>query len=178
MKKLFIFAAVILAVIPAMAFADFQIGGVAMYKGDVSEISNGITLNDFTFGLDTRLNISILQGSLAAVYYPEDLSAVVPLPPSLTVLTDIGLCFDVLFLRLGAGVGPNFYIALANTPGSPQDAVPIGLNFKLAADINIGSFAIGLVGYWYMSSISDFTKPNFFDYTRPWVGVSALFKLF
>jgi hypothetical protein len=34
------------------------------------------------------------------------------------------------------------------------------------------------VGYYYVNSLSDFAEPDFFSRARPFVGVSALFKLF
>ena len=178
MRKILIVALVLIVVAPAM-FADLQIGGVAMYKGDVATINaSGLGLNDFTFGLDARLNLGILQGSVAALYYPADVTPVAPLPSSLMVLTDVGLCIDVLFIRIGAGIGPNFSVALEDRGPAGTNYLPVGVNLKLAGDVNLGSFSVGLVGYYYVDSFSAFAEPNFFSRARPFVGVSALFKLF
>jgi hypothetical protein len=120
MKKILIAALVLFALVPAATFADLQIGALALYKGDVSTLSvSGLGLNDFTFGLDARLNLGILQGSVAALYYPADTTAAAPIPASLLALTDVGLCIDILFIRIGAGIGPNFSVPLENVAASP-----------------------------------------------------------
>jgi hypothetical protein len=112
------------------------------------------------------------------LYYPEDSAGPVVLPASLSVLTDIGLSLDILFFRFGAGIGPNFMFALSETDWTSEQPIPVGLNLKLSADVNLGKFSLGLVGYYALQSFSDLGKPNFFDRARPWVGISALFKLF
>jgi hypothetical protein len=178
MKKLGILVLVMVAVIPAFAFADFQIGGVAMYKGEPASVTvKSLGIDDFTFGVDARLKFSIIQGSLAVLYYPEDANGA-GLPASLMALADIGLSFDILFVRLGAGVGPNFTLALGDSNWTEQSPIPLGMNVKLSAEVMLGKISLGLVGYYAINSFSDLTRPNFIDYTRPWVGVSALFKLF
>ena len=46
MKKLLL--VLFIAIIPAMAFAQFQIGGTALYSGDITAISSGpISAGDF-----------------------------------------------------------------------------------------------------------------------------------
>ncbi len=179
MKKLGILVLILVAFIPAFAFADFQIGGVAMYKGDpMGATVSSIGLNSFTFGADARLKLAIFQGSLAVLYYPADATAPAAIPASLMALADVGLSFDILFLRLGVGVGPNFTMALGQNEWTDTTPVPVGLNGKLSAEIMLGRVSLGVVGYYFVSSLSDFARPNFVDYTRPWVGISALFKLF
>jgi hypothetical protein len=178
MKKLGILVLILIGV-SAMAFADFQIGAVGMYKGDpLGATASTLGLNDFTFGADARLKLSIFQGSLAVLYYPEDSSGPVALPASLMALTDIGLSFNILFLRIGAGVGPDFTLALGQNDWTAQSPIPVGLNAKVSAEVMLGKISLGLVGYYFISSISDLAKPNFVNYTRPWVGISAMFKLF
>ncbi len=178
MKTRVLVITILLVFVSAATFADLQIGALAMYKGDPSTLSvSGLGLQDFTFGLDTRLNLGILQGSVSALYYPADITATDPMPASLVALTDVGLCLDVLFIRLGAGIGPNFSIPLeSSTPA--RDALPVGVNLKLAGDVMLGSFSFGLVFVYYVNSFEDFAAPNFFQLARPIVGVSALYKLF
>jgi hypothetical protein len=177
MKRILLAVLIIAVFAPALTFADLQIGAVAMYKGDPATISvSGLGLQDFTFGLDARLNLGLLQGSLSALYYPADISTVTPIPASLVALTDIGLCIDILFFRLGAGIGPNFFIALEDT--EDPDALPVGVNLKFTGEVMLGSFSLGLVGYYYVSSFSDFAEPDFFSRAKPFFGVSALYKLF
>jgi hypothetical protein len=178
MKIRILAISVLLVFVSAATFADFQIGAVAMYKGDPSTLSaSGLGLQDFTFGLDTRLNLGILQGGISALYYPADITTAGPIPASLVALTDIGLCLDILFIRIGAGIGPSFSIPLES--GAPvRDALPVGVNMKLAGDVMLGDFSLGLVFVYYVNSFSDFAEPEFFRLARPFIGVSVLYKLF
>ena len=170
MKKLII--VLVIALLPALAFADidFQIGGTAMYKGFLSDIldgPDGITLQDFTYGAEARLNFGFIQGAAAGLYYPDEFA------PSLIVLTDIGLTLDLAIIRLGAGIGPNFYIPLEGT----ADGVPIGLNLKGAVDLQLGKLSLGVVGYYYLASLEDLNA-DLFETAQPWVGLTLLYKLF
>jgi len=170
MKKILV--VLLIAIIPAFAFAlEFQLGGTAMYKGLVSNLESGEVpgLDDFTYGAEARLKFGLLQGSLAGLYYPgpgEDHS-------SILLMTDVGIAVDVLFLRLGAGLGPNLNIGIQGTP----DGVPVGFNVKAAVDAQFGRFSIGAVAYWYVSTLSSI-GPDLFKESTPWIGLTALFKLF
>src|SRR5512142_1439414 len=126
MKKLGILVLIMIAFIPAFAFADFQIGGVAMYKGEPLGVTvSSLGLNSFTFGADARLKLSIFQGSLSVLYYPADTTAAAALPASLMALADVGLSFDILFLRLGVGIGPNYTVALASNDWTANTPLPL-----------------------------------------------------
>ncbi|MCX7029866.1 MAG: hypothetical protein NTU62_07055 [Spirochaetes bacterium] len=170
MKKLIV--VLMIALLPTLAFAlDFQIGGTAMYKGLLSDLEEGaaatLTFDDFTFGGEARLNFGLLQGAAAVLYYPDEVA------PSLVVLTDIGLTLNLAIVRLGAGIGPNFYIPLEGT----VDGVPIGLNLKGAVDLQLGKLSLGVVGYYYLASLSDL-KAGLFETAQPWLGLTLLFQLF
>jgi len=169
MKKILFFL-ILVAVIPAFAFADFQIGAIAMVKGTAASIqTGGIKANDFTYGGEARLNLGILQGGVSALYYPADAD----MPASIVALTDVGLALDIWFIRLGAGLGPNFYSQLQNSGGTRP--LSVGLNMKLAGDINLGSISVGVVAYYYLNSLSDLRTAG---KARPWVGLTAMLKLF
>ncbi len=160
----------VVALLPAMAFADFQIGGVGMYKGDVTTISAaGIGLTDFTFGAEARLKLGLLQGGASLLYYPGASYN------SILALTDIGVSLDVAFLRLGLGLGPNLAVNLGSAAATP---VNVGLNLKLSADVNLGSLSIGLVGFYYLNDFSDFSNLGTIFSKLPWIGVTAMVKLF
>ena len=168
MKKLIV--VLMIALLPTLAFAiDFQVGGTAMYKGLLEDIESGITdigLDDFTFGAEARLSLGLLQGAAAVLYYPGDY-------PSLVALTDIGVTLNLAIVRLGAGIGPNFYIPLSD--GGSTGA--IGLNLKGAVDLQLGGISVGLVGYYYLASLEDIGA-DLFETAQPWLGLTVLFKLF
>jgi hypothetical protein len=172
MKKLLVLLLVV--VLPAFAFADFQIGAVGMYKGTMAQLkAKDVGLEDFTFGAEARLKLSLFQAGVSALYYPE-----VPLakPPAIVALTDIGLSLDLLFLRFGLGLGPNLVIALNDT--GAEKPFPVGLNLKMSTDVNIGNLSLGLVGFYYLDSIKDLSKIGSIFKEMPWLGVTAMFKIF
>ena len=168
MKKILV--VLLIAVIPAFAFAlEFQLGGTAMYKGLVTNLETGDLpgVEDFTYGAEARLKFGLLQAAAAGLYYPD------PAGDSILLMTDIGVAVDILFLRLGAGLGPNLNIAL---DGSPE-GIPVGFNLKGAVDAQFGRFSIGAVAYYYVPSLSSI-GPDLFKDSLPWFGLTAMFKLF
>jgi hypothetical protein len=168
MKKLLI--VLIVALLPAMAFADLQLGAVGMYKGDVTAVgTHPVSINDFTFGGEARLKLGILQGGLTALYYPTSAYT------QIVAVTDIGVSLDVLMLRFGAGIGPNFAFTVAGTTSQPAN---VGLNLKLSGDVNLGGLSVGLVGFYYLDSFSNLSKIGDVFGKLPWLGVSAMIKLF
>jgi len=85
MKKLLVLLLVV--VLPAFAFADFQIGAVGMYKGTMAQLkAKDVGLEDFTFGAEARLKLSLFQAGVSALYYPE-----VPLakPPAIVASASV-----------------------------------------------------------------------------------------
>jgi hypothetical protein len=172
MKKLLVL--LLMVVLPAFAFAEFQIGGVGMYRGTMAQLkAKDVGIEDFTFGAEARLKLSLFQAGVSALYYPE-----VPLakPPAIVALTDVGLSLDVLFLRFGLGLGPNLVIALKDTGAAKP--FPVGLNMKLSTDVKIGNLSLGLVGFYYLDSIKDLKNVGSVFKEMPWLGVTAMFKIF
>lgn len=169
MKKLIV--VLLIALLPTLAFAfDLQVGATAMYKGLLSDIidgPSGIGFDDFTYGGEVRLGFGILQGAAAVLYYPGDPT------DSLKLLTDIGLSLNLAIVRLGVGIGPNVVIPLDGT----ISGVPVGLNLKGAVDLQLGKLSLGVVGYYYLDSLSDLGA-DLFTTAEPWVGLSLLYKLF
>jgi hypothetical protein len=169
MKK--IIAVLLIAILPAMAFADFQIGGAAMYKGLLSDFqgtSPGIGLEDFTFGGEARLKLSIFQAGLTGLYYPGVDYA------SIKALADVGLAVDILFLRIGAGIGANFSIPVS---GTAPDLSPVGFNVKGSVEILLGKLSIGVVGFYVLDSLDQISL-GLFQTAEPWLGVTLMYKLF
>lgn len=172
MKKLIL--VVLIVAIPALVFADFQIGAVGLYNRSTSSTAK-ISPSDFTYGLETRLNLWILQGGISALYFPGD--TYLGTFDTVIAMTDVGVAIDLWILRLGAGVGPNYAMVVDTAAGSGTDAQKFGFNMKLAADLNLGNLGLGVVGYYYLEDLADLR--NFDPKTmKPMLGVTLLFKLF
>jgi len=158
------------ALTPGLTFADFQLGGTGMYNGDITSLgSQQLASADFAYGLEARFKfLSVLQAGLTGMYYA---------PPVLggssyiQALTDIGLTVDIFFLRFGAGVGLDFFIPMSG----PAVAATSTANLKLTGDINIGPVAVGVVAFYPVQSIWDFQRVTSM---KPWIGVTAMIKLF
>ena len=43
--------------------------------------------------------------------------------------------------------------------------------------MQLGGISVGLVGYYYLESLSQI-GPELFEFAQPWVGLTVLFKLF
>jgi hypothetical protein len=160
-KKLLL--VLVIAIIPVMAFADFQIGATAVYDNNISDLQDNDIADYLVYGLDTRLKIWIFQACASALYLQD--SATILLP------TDVGLSFNVWFMRFGAGIGPVFGYTAGGDGFSKSDY----WNMKIMGDINIGSLTLGVVGYYFAEGLADFRDA--FS-SLPLVGVSVLFKLF
>jgi hypothetical protein len=185
MRKIFIMAMTIF--IGGFAFADFQIGPTALYNLPVmsgpSMMNQGhfLSFDDFAFGLDTRLNIWIFQGSAYALFTRgKSANQTDPaVPHDVRLNMDLGLCFDLLVFRLGAGIGPSFLFSIPYDSGSPAIPNPVdyGFNIKLAADLMLGNVALSAV---YLTDTA-LTANGAAQAIQKWngrVGLSILFKLF
>jgi hypothetical protein len=166
-KALFI---LVIALAPVLAHADFQLGGTALYNGDITTLgSQPITGADFTYGMESRLKfLSVFQLGLTGLYYASES---VGGSSYILALTDIGLSIDIFFLRFGAGIGPNILIPMSG----PSVSATSTANLKLSGDINIGPVSVGVVAFYPVQSIWDLE--NFTSMT-PWVGLTAMIRLF
>ncbi len=163
-------AVLILALAPALTYADFQLGGAAMYNGDITALgSQQVTSADFAYGLESRFKfLSVLQVGLTGLYYTPPF---VGGSSYIQALADIGLSFDIFFLRFGAGMGPDFFIPMSGPAVSGTSIA----NLKLSGDINLGPVAIGVVAFYPVQSIWDFQSVLSM---KPWVGLTAMIRLF
>jgi hypothetical protein len=170
MKKLIV--VLVIALLPTLAFAvDFQIGGTAMYKGMLADITSGtpdITFDDFTFGGEARLTFGLIQGAATVLYFPAE-----PYD-SLMGLLDAGITLNLAIIRLGAGLGLNYGVLL---DGGAVDGNNLGVNAKVAVDLQLGKLSLGVVGYYLVPKFSDFSV-GFFKTAEPWLGLTLLYKLF
>ncbi len=135
MKKAILIGA-LLALLPAAAFAELGLGGAAMMKSPYllgqSVSKDDLNVNQFTFGGDARLKLSLLQGEALVMYAAGDVQ-------SLNIYLDAGVALDLLLLRLSAGIGPNFVYNFGES--SPLQS---GLNAKVSADVKLGKLSVGL----------------------------------
>ncbi|MBN2534459.1 MAG: hypothetical protein JXB88_16360, partial [Spirochaetales bacterium] len=167
--------------LPLAAFAEFQIGATALYNvvfapDEARSVGlyakeNGVSLDDFTLGVDARIKLGMLQVSalgLISLGYDD-------LPMEVEFFLDVGIAIDLLFLRVGIGLGPNFIIAF----GDEEISKPVffGGNIKLIGEIMLGGISVGIN---YLMYLPDFSKESF-DYLanniEGNIGFTILFKL-
>ena len=176
MKRLLIVIAVLL--VPAALFAQVQVGATALYNfpyfaDDTTPAE--ISASDFTFGADARIRIFVFQASALALFTPGYTDALDnEVPGNIDLIVDGGLSFDILFFRLGLGVGPSLRVNL----GSGGDTTGLGLNVKATADVMLGGLSVGLS---YLNQFEfDFADASQLldqDYTKGLIGLSVLFSL-
>jgi hypothetical protein len=159
--------ALVLSLIPLPSYADFQLGAVGMYNGDLGTL--GTSPLDVTWGIETRFKfLSICQVGLTGLYY---IPSAIGGSTYILALTDVGLSFDIFFLRIGAGLGPDFLIPMAGPTVAPSS----NANLKLSGDINIGPVSIGVVAFYPVMSIWDLQNVTSM---KPWLGLTAMIRLF
>jgi len=158
MRKI-VLVVVVLMVLSTMAFAQgvgVGIGGAAFYKspyllGQVPDVGN-LNVNQFVFGGDVRLKVSVFQAEALLLFAAGSLS-------SFNAYLDAGIALDIAIVRLSLGAGPNLTFNFG-------DAAPVqaGLNAKLGADIKLGPISFGLS---YIMALSLATAP----YANIWSGL-------
>jgi hypothetical protein len=168
--------------LPLAAFAELQIGVTALYNvvfspDEAKSVGlyakeNGVSIDDFTLGGDLRIKFGIFQGSVLGLISPgfEDM------PTEVEFYFDAGIAVDLLFIRLGAGIGPNFIMAFG---GGEDVSKPFffGGNVKLTAEVMLGGIAVGLN---YLMYVPDFSKDSFEYFANNIegnIGFTLLFKL-
>jgi hypothetical protein len=164
-KKILVVLLIVL--MPVMAFADFQLGATALYTGDITRIDrHQPSVSDFLFGLDARAKLWIFQLGTTPLYLPDQ--------SSFYVMNDLGLSLDIWFLRVGAGIGPNFLFSM----GGEDETMLTDWNLRATTEIKLGSFSIGVAAWYLMSSPSDLKYFRDIIKDPPFVSITALIKLF
>lgn len=175
MKNLWL-CSVLLLVFPVLVFADFQFGPVMQYKVPISAESqvpgkDTVSINDFSFGADARLNMSFLQLTTYALYNPGDSSH--NMPGSAKLYLDGGICVDIAIVRLGVGLGPNFIVNFHPSSITSQ----VNGNIRFAADLMLGDVALSAV-YLVEANLTKAGIHEAFRDIHGQLGLSLLFKLF
>ncbi len=159
MKKLVIIA--LLALLPAVAFAQFGIGPAAFYNSPVlageTIDPDDLDAEHFTFGANARLKLTLLHA--------EALALVSLSPFTSDIFLDIGAAVDIAVLRLSAGIGPKL------TYTSGEGLFRGGYNLKVNADIVLGSISVGLSYIWNVTLDGDLDVRG----RRGLLGFSVLF---
>jgi len=160
-------AVIVLALAPALSYAELQLGAAGLYNGDIAGL--GSQQFDMTYGLEARFKFfSVVQIGLTALYYyPSTVAG----PSYIQTLADVGISIDIFFLRFGAGIGPDFFIPMSGPSVSATSAA----NLKFSGDVNIGPVALGIVAFYPVQSVWDLPR---FTSMKPWVGLAILVKLF
>ncbi|MEJ2663807.1 MAG: hypothetical protein P8107_07160 [Spirochaetia bacterium] len=166
MKKLILL--LLLVTLPLGLFAQFYLGGSALYKEDPKYLQDVQSadqsfFNDLALGAEARLKLGMFEISGLALYEFDN---------AFDVYLDAGVSFDIAILTIGAGIGPNFIIQA--DPDAPE-STSIGFNGKIHADLNLGDIKIS--AYWLIL-VESLSYKDFSDnLTAGNVGVSVLFKL-
>jgi hypothetical protein len=177
-----ILVVVVLALIPLFAFAEIQLGVVGTFNpsfvggSSVSTIGSQLksaSFSDLSFGLEGRMKVGILQLGTSAIFYDDGSNQAIDLMPT------AGLSLDILFVRLGFSVGPDFWIPSGAGEVSADSAFD-GWNFKLSTEFRLGHLSLGLQGvYWWDPTYSDFATflAGIKAGELPWLGATILLRL-
>jgi hypothetical protein len=143
MKKILIIA--LFLIISFNLFSDFQFGPYVVYKfpinkGELSGI-DGFGIEDFWFGLDTRLKIKIFQATASMLYHPPAIDYSDIIPPQFTTLITLGVSFDLAVIRFGLGVGPGFIV---NIGADGMNTADFTTQARVMLDIMMGRVALGI----------------------------------
>ena len=142
MKKLALLL-IVLAILPAVIFAQLGIGATALYKspvllGQKPDLDNH-NVDQFSFGGDLRFVVGPFQAEGLLLYSAGTTS-------SFTAFLDAGLALNLAILKFSLGAGPNFIDNFGATR-----PVQAGLNARLGADVMLGPVSVGLT---YIMSLS------------------------
>jgi hypothetical protein len=142
MRKL-VLILVVLVILPVALFADspslisWGIGPAVFYKSPIllgqPTDTNNLNVNQFNFGGDLRLKLSLFQAE-ALVLYASGNGV-----NSFNTYLDAGLAVDIAILRIDLGIGPNFVYNSGTNSGAQ-----VGLNAKVGADVLLGPISVGL----------------------------------
>lgn len=158
-----ILALVILVLIPALGFAQLQVGpGAAFAPTLVSTSQSFPSAVNFPFGIEARFRFLYAFQVSATTLFSVDSS------PFGMILTDIGASVDLPPFTVSGGIGPDFLLGTTSSSGTASSKI----NFKASTEWNFGSFSIGIVAFDPVSSLSQL-RTNI-----PWFGLTALYTLF
>lgn len=189
MKKTALVLVLLLAILPAMAFAEFQVGLVGAYKPSFDTGMNAsslksslstLSVDQFELGLEMRSRfLGIFQFTTSIIpvsgmgYYGDQ--------TYLDIAPTAGLTLQLLFLRAGVSVGPDLWIPLGSDSSSGD--IFDGINLKASGELILGPVCLGLQALYFLSnndyygrSYSEQLKEMISSKTLPWLGLTAMVK--
>ncbi|MCF7933687.1 MAG: hypothetical protein K9M84_08360 [Spirochaetia bacterium] len=180
MKKLtMIMIAVLLIAIPASVFAGdgIWVGPTALYSTGMTfgELSTEglegyeFDASDFNYGVEARLDISIFQGSVNAVYHADTIFGDI-----LETNLNAGLYADLGIVGLGLSAGPKYIVLLEE---GYEEAVEWGSNLKVAADLILGSTILSAYFSADIYDLETWAETADFESLYGRAGLSLLFQL-
>ncbi len=163
MKKIIISVlAVLLLLAPTAVFAGdgLWVGPTALYNMGMTFdelIENpDVELNpeNFSYGVEARLDLSIFQASINAIYYPNfyifnfGAGEFMDLGEAVESTMNVGVYADLGIVGLGLSAGPRM-MTFIGSDIEDSESFEIGSNVKLEADLILGStlFSAYYIGY-------------------------------
>ena len=150
----------------------FWVGPTAFYNIflDPEDLeSHEFDSDNFSYGIDARLRMGLLEGSLMAIYYPS--SDTGGYSDVLAVYANAGANLNLSIFNVGLSGGTNFLII---DDDAIDEAIDFGVNLKATADVMLGNIALGFYYMAILDTFEDFDADNISGN----VGVSLLFKPF
>ncbi len=187
MKKLtMIMIAVLLIAMPASVFAGdgIWVGPTALYStgmtfGELSDTVEDIEFDveNFNYGVEARLDISIFQAGVTAVYYDNYTVPYLDVTIGNAIETNfnLGLYADLGIVGLGLTAGPKYILPLEEE--YTEEAVEWGSNLKVEADLILGSTILSAYFSADVYDLEGWAEDSSFDDLDGKVGLSMLFQL-
>ena len=135
MRKVLVVIA-FLAALPTMGFAQLAVGPASFLRspellGQSADVEQ-LNVDQFSIGGDLRYRFAWFQAQGVVLYSTGEVN-------SLDVFLGAGMVFDIAFVSLSLGAGPNF--TKIEGHGPPMQA---GLNAKAGADVRLGPVSLGV----------------------------------
>lgn len=195
----------VLMVIPSSIFAvdliGLRVGPTAMLKAPIDpdpqdipeDYFENLSLDDFSFGVDARLNLAVFEVNVLALIDPLLNSSNNIVGALVQANVGAGVSLALLdMVRLGVFAGPSVAFKMSNGsfirgPGFPLDVDDVfasNLFLRAAVDVMLGGFSVG--GTYIIDTNTnlntifedDFDASTLFDNLMGKAGVSVLFELF
>lgn len=185
-RMIMICIAILLIAAPAAIFASDGIWvgptalyGTAMTFGELDDANLDFDVENFNYGLEARLDISIFQASMNAVYYKHYLTPLGDFMENLQMDFQAGLYADLGIVGLGLSAGPKYIYFLDEGINEYLDeAYEIGSSMKLTADLILGDTLLSAYFIGGVDDMDDLDDEDFdLDDMVGKAGFSVLFKL-
>ncbi|MEI6385731.1 MAG: hypothetical protein WCQ50_03785 [Spirochaetota bacterium] len=144
MKRTVLLVAAMLVLVPGLLFAQFKLGAMALYNFPLSPAevtyidSQGVGLQDFSFGAEARLGLGLLDAGVVGLVDPgyvyKDANGEEYTVTYFDIMPRVGLALNLGGLRVSAGVGPSFTLEIYDN-GDFTDPFGIGSNAMASIEL-------------------------------------------